>query len=100
MFSSGEEQSKRFPESLFVHRRLDFQEVLHGYGTKLWVFFSQPEELFASLSPVRRGGRGWHRSLHRRLQLDRHNVKRGERLGELAAAHPPPGRCVRVYTAG
>src|SRR6202521_543513 len=27
MFSSGEEQSKRFPENLFVHRRLFFQEV-------------------------------------------------------------------------
>src|SRR6202166_5168871 len=27
MFSSGAEQSKRFPESLFVHRRLFFQEV-------------------------------------------------------------------------
>src|SRR5258708_39854765 len=34
MFSSGEEQSKRFPKSLFVHRRLFFQEVSF-MGTEL-----------------------------------------------------------------
>src|SRR5260370_16149285 len=98
MVSSAEEQSKRYPKNLFVHRG-HFQEVLHGYGTKLWVF-CQPEELSERLRLV-----GWRRraksgSLYRRLQLDRYDIGCGDCHREFAAALEQPGGPVRVQPAG
>src|SRR4030081_2863826 len=103
MFTSGPEQSKRYPESLFVDADSFlgdsfFREGFDGYGVKLWVF-GQPEELFEGLCRAGGGERAQLRIVSRRMQ-HRFYIERRDRDGELDAALEQSGCSVRVQAAG
>src|ERR1700694_3825467 len=98
MFTSGPEQSKRYPKNLFVHGDSFFREVFDGYGVKLWVF-CQPEELFKGLCRAGGGERAELRIVSSRMQ---HGIylERSDRVRELDAALKQSGCLVRVQAAG
>src|SRR6202171_1389975 len=98
MFTSGPEQSKRYPESLFDWAGSFFREVFDGYGGNLWVF-GQPEERFEGLCRAGRGERAQLRIVSSRMQ-HRFHVERRDCDGELDAALEQSGGSVRVQAAG
>src|SRR5260370_8325054 len=103
MFTSGPDQSKRYPESLFVNAGSFlgdsfFREVCDGYGVKLWVV-GQPEELFEGLCCAGGGERAQLRIVSSRMQHWFY-IERSDRDGELDAAFEQSGCSVRVQAAG